>query len=46
VQLREVKAVGWFDAAGVLARIRPENAERREMFKRVHAELAARTGSG
>jgi len=46
VQLREVKAVGWFDAAGVLARIRPENAERREMFKRVHAELVASTGSG
>lgn len=32
VQLREVKATGWFDAEGVLARIRKHNVERRDLF--------------
>lgn len=35
-QQREIRNVAWFDADGVYARIRPENVERREMFKRVH----------
>lgn len=36
MQQREVSSVGWYDAPGVLQRIRPENAERREMFRQVH----------
>ena len=36
VQLREVKAVGWFEANGVRTRIREENVERREVFRAVH----------
>lgn len=36
-QQREVRSVGWYDADGVLQRIRHENLERREMFRRVHA---------
>jgi 8-oxo-dGTP pyrophosphatase MutT (NUDIX family) len=35
-QTREIRRAGWFDAEGVLQRIREENVERREMFKRVH----------
>ena len=40
VQLREVKAVGWFDADGVLERLRPEYRERRDMFERLHRLLS------
>ncbi|GAX84492.1 hypothetical protein CEUSTIGMA_g11912.t1 [Chlamydomonas eustigma] len=32
VRLREVKAIGWFCADAVIARIRPEHAERRQLF--------------
>ena len=35
VQSREIKTVGWFDAESVLDRIRPENEERRDMFKHI-----------
>jgi 8-oxo-dGTP pyrophosphatase MutT (NUDIX family) len=35
-QQREIRAIGWFHYEDVLARIRPENVERREMFRRVH----------
>jgi 8-oxo-dGTP pyrophosphatase MutT (NUDIX family) len=35
-QQREIRKVGWFDYDGVQARIREENVERREVFKRVH----------
>ena len=35
-QQREIRNVAWFDADGVIARIRSENVERREMFKRLH----------
>ena len=38
-QLREVKAVGWFDADGVTARIRAENPERRDAFVRAHTAV-------
>ena len=41
-QSREIRRTGWFDAEGVLAHIREENVERREMFKRVHAWVTAR----
>jgi 8-oxo-dGTP pyrophosphatase MutT (NUDIX family) len=37
VQRREVQRVTWFGADAVAARIREENPERREMFRRVHA---------
>jgi 8-oxo-dGTP pyrophosphatase MutT (NUDIX family) len=40
-QLREVKAVGWFDAAGVLERIRPANVERRDAFSHMHRHVSA-----
>jgi 8-oxo-dGTP pyrophosphatase MutT (NUDIX family) len=47
VQLREVKATGWFGADDVLARIRPANRERRALFQAVHARVCALgTGSG
>lgn len=36
-QQREIQSVGWFDMEGVLSKIRDENIERREMFRRVHA---------
>ena len=36
MQQREIRTAGWFDFDGVMARIRDENVERREMFKRVH----------
>ena len=45
IQLREVKAVGWFDADCVLSKIRPHNVERRDLFKRVHARVSG-GGSG
>lgn len=35
-QQREIQNVGWFDFHGVMAKIREENVERREMFRRVH----------
>ena len=48
VQMREVRAVGWFDSTGVLARIRDHNIERRNLFTRIHRMLidaiAARKG--
>lgn len=36
MQMREISTVGWFDYDGVCERIREENVERREMFRRVH----------
>jgi 8-oxo-dGTP pyrophosphatase MutT (NUDIX family) len=39
IQLREVKAVGWFSSDGVLARIREQNVERRNLFMYVNALL-------
>ena len=39
VQLREVKSVGWFDAEGVMERLRVENSERREMFSDLTVSL-------
>lgn len=39
VQMREVRAVGWFDANGVLSRIRAHNVERIELFEGVHRSL-------
>jgi 8-oxo-dGTP pyrophosphatase MutT (NUDIX family) len=39
VQLREVKSVGWFDAEGVMERLRVENHERREMFVQLSLSL-------
>lgn len=41
VQMREVRAVGWFDSTGVLSKIRAHNVERRELFERVHRLLAS-----
>lgn len=35
-QMREIANVGWFDFQGVCDRIREENVERRQMFRRVH----------
>lgn len=35
IQLREVKAVGWFRADDVMSKIRKESSERRDMFGRV-----------
>jgi 8-oxo-dGTP pyrophosphatase MutT (NUDIX family) len=35
VQMKEVRAVAWVDGDAVMARIRDENPERREMFRRV-----------
>ncbi len=37
LQRREVRAVGWFDEAGVYARLGPENTERHALFRRVSA---------
>lgn len=42
VAQREISNVGWYDFEGVAERIRPENVERLEMFKRVHAMVLAR----
>ena len=39
VQLREVKSVGWFDAEGVMERLRVENQERRDMFLGVNERI-------
>lgn len=39
IQLREVKSVGWFDAEGVMDRLRVENHERREMFAQLRDRL-------
>ena len=36
VQQREIRTMGWFNYDDVCKRIREENVERREMFKRVH----------
>ena len=41
VQLREVKATGWFEAAGVLERLRMENQERRAMFTQLDAKISS-----
>jgi 8-oxo-dGTP pyrophosphatase MutT (NUDIX family) len=38
-QMREIRATGWFDAAGVLARIRPHYRERRDLFLQIDALL-------
>jgi 8-oxo-dGTP pyrophosphatase MutT (NUDIX family) len=35
-QVREVRAVGWFDYEEVLQHIRPQNVERKEVFMKVH----------
>jgi 8-oxo-dGTP pyrophosphatase MutT (NUDIX family) len=45
-QSREIRSVAWFDVHGVLRRVREENVERREMFKRVHAWVDANSGAG
>lgn len=44
-QSREIRRVEWFDAQGVLAHIRDENIERRELFRRVHAHVLAMIAS-
>jgi 8-oxo-dGTP pyrophosphatase MutT (NUDIX family) len=36
LQMREIRAMGWFDADGVLARLRPHYAERRALFRQIH----------
>ena len=45
VQLREVKATGWFGAEGVLARIRDGNKERKDVFAAIHARVSKRAAS-
>jgi 8-oxo-dGTP pyrophosphatase MutT (NUDIX family) len=35
-QIREVKSVGWFDYVDAQGKIRDANAERKEVFRRVH----------
>lgn len=38
-QMREIRALGWFDADGVLARIRSHNHERKQLFVQAHEHV-------
>jgi len=40
VQMREIRALGWFDANGVMSRLRKHYTERRALFRQVHSMLS------
>lgn len=45
VQMREIRALGWFDANGVMSRLRTHYTERRALFRQVHALLSRMYGN-